>query len=279
MDNCYRFKNINYNSGIFDNFVDMTYVLLMENSKREKHVYNELNLFKPTKNVKIQYNRGFKNCSKDLCEQKSNWDIIHSTYNIFLDSIKNNYKNILILEDDFIVNNIIFDKYIIQDLKDIINNVRIDILLLGIFTSYIITQKSKIYKCGNKLNIPCGGTQGYIINYDAIVKFIKLYEMSCKQAKIFTNNGHIDWFYNSKHFDTYFYYKPLIIQPLEETENKKTSWNNLLSNIYIYIFNFNNTNKKELVKSYELLYKSNYFIIYILLILILIIIYLILYFI
>ena len=35
MVNCYRFKNIKNNKSIFDNFVDMTYVLLMENSKRE----------------------------------------------------------------------------------------------------------------------------------------------------------------------------------------------------------------------------------------------------
>ena len=54
MSNCYYFKNITYNKGLFDDFVDMTYVLLMENSIRESRVYNELNLFKPTKNVKIQ---------------------------------------------------------------------------------------------------------------------------------------------------------------------------------------------------------------------------------
>ena len=47
MDNinkrCYRLKTIYNEKGLYDDFIDMSYVLLMENSKREKHVYEQIN--------------------------------------------------------------------------------------------------------------------------------------------------------------------------------------------------------------------------------------------
>ena len=76
MDNinkrCYRFKTIYNEKGLYDDFIDMSYVLLMENSKREKHVYEQINKFQPTKKVNIQYNRGYKKCRKKLCGEKAN---------------------------------------------------------------------------------------------------------------------------------------------------------------------------------------------------------------
>ena len=44
-EKCYTFKNIYYKNGLYNKFIDMTYVLLLDNSKREKHVYEQLNKF------------------------------------------------------------------------------------------------------------------------------------------------------------------------------------------------------------------------------------------
>ena len=274
MSNCYYFKNITYNNGLFDDFVDMTYVLLMENSIRESRVYNELNLFKPSKNVKIQYNKGYKNCKKVLCNNKSNWDIMDSTYNIMLDAQKNNYNNILILEDDFVINDReLFNKNTIEDLKHIINTDNIDILLLGITSVYITLSNHKIHKCGGGVfNIPCGGTQGYITKKSLINKYIDLYKINCNEAIKLSNNGHIDWYYSSNKFNTYFYYKPLIVQSLDITENRTTTWNSIITDIFIDIFDLNNNDKNNLLRSYDNLYLFNYILIYLLIILIIIII-------
>ena len=72
---CYNFKNLSFNSVLFDSFVDMTYVLIMENSKREKNMYKELNLFKPTSKVKIQYKIGILNTIQKVKIEQISSDI------------------------------------------------------------------------------------------------------------------------------------------------------------------------------------------------------------
>ena len=47
------------------------------------------------------------------------------------------------------------------------------------------------------LNIPCGGTHGYIMNYNGMCKFLNYYEnLDCNVLSELSDNGHIDWFYN-----------------------------------------------------------------------------------
>ena len=56
------------------------------------------------------------------------------------------------------------------------------------------------------------------------------------------------------------------------TENRKNNWDNPLKNLYIQCFNLDTKNDEELVKSYEILYKSVKIITYFILFLISIII-------
>lgn len=268
----YSFKTIDFNCGLYDSFVDMTYVLLMENSEREKHVYEELEKFKPTEKVKVQYNKGYKKCKKTLCEKKANWDLFDAHYNVILDAYRNNYTNILILEDDFVINkNIIFNEDTINEISEFINNNEVDLYLLGIISPKF-NFNNKHQQCPDLFNIPCGGTHGYIMNYNGMRKFLNYYEnLDCNVLGELSDNGHIDWFYSNS-FNTYTYHKPLIVQPLEMTANRKDNWNNPLKNIYIKIFNLDTKNDKELVKSYETLYKSVKIITYFILFLISIII-------
>ena len=252
-ENCYTFKNIHYKNGLYDNFVDMTYILLLENSKREKHVYEQINKFQPTSKVKIQYNKGYKKCKKTLCNDSANWDLFDAHYNVILDAYKNEYKNILILEDDFVINeNLIFNKDVINDLNNFINDKCFDAYLLGIPTPKF-NFNNKHQKCPSLFNIHCGGTHGYFLTNRGIQKMINLYNnLDCNEAIESSNNGHIDWFYNK--LNTYTYYKPLIVQPVEMTENRKNNWNNILDNIYFKLFNLETTDDKEIVESYEKLY-------------------------
>ena len=272
---CYTFKIVNFDNSILDSFIDMTYVLVMENSKREKNMYKELNLFKPTKKVKIQYNKGFKNCKKKLYDYQTNWDLMDATYNVMLDTKKNDYKNILILEEDFIVNNNEITNKNIENIKNYITNEKIDVYLLGILSKRVDYTKNKHLKCRGGKEEFCGGTHGYIITNTGIDTFIHLYESgNYNLLEKISANGHIDWLYNSTYFKTYYYYKPLIIQPLEETENKKTTWDNLFDNIHINLFGLNMKNKINLIKSYDMLYFINHIVKYIMLFFLILFIYL-----
>ena len=94
------------------------------------------------------------------------------------------------------------------------------------------------------------------MNYNGMSKFLNYYEkLNCNVLSELSDNGHIDWFYSTS-FNTYTYHKPLIVQPLEMTENRKNNWDNPLKNLYIRCFNLDAKNDKELVKSYEILYKT-----------------------
>ena len=54
---CYKLDIKNYTKGLFDDSVDMTYVITMKNAtERHKTMLEQLDKFKPTKNVTIIYN-------------------------------------------------------------------------------------------------------------------------------------------------------------------------------------------------------------------------------
>ena len=105
VNKCYNFVKKQYTKGLFDTSVDVTYIITMVNSKRINSVNEQLQKYKPTKNIYIVENKGFKNCKKILPEQKSSYDLIDCFLQIFKHAEKENYNNILILEDDFIFSN------------------------------------------------------------------------------------------------------------------------------------------------------------------------------
>ena len=117
-------------------------------------------------------------------------------------------------------------------------------------------------KCLHR-KLPCGGTQGYITTDRGIKKFIELYESEDYDLiKNISDNGDIDWMYNDEYFKTYYYKIPLIIQPMEETENlSNTNFPEMIKDlvyslklVYINLFGLNSTNKEELIKNYDNLY-------------------------
>jgi hypothetical protein len=99
---CYNIEKLEFpKGGIFDGFVDATYIITMEGSQRSKDLYKKLKEFNPTKTVYISHNKGFKKCNKILYDKKVYFDVINSYFNVFYDSYKKKYNNILLLEDDY----------------------------------------------------------------------------------------------------------------------------------------------------------------------------------
>ena len=172
---CYYFKELNFNQGIFDDICDGCYVILLENSNREKMLYEQLNKYKPHKKIIIQYNKGFKKCNKLLYKQTTIYDINDAYYQIFKDSEFKNFKNILILEDDIIFDNKIKDKNIINDIKNLYKKYNIDIFNLGPF-NYIL---NPFFLIKNRFNckklLQASGVHAVIYNNKFKNKFIKSY--------------------------------------------------------------------------------------------------------
>ena len=120
--NCYKFEKRTYNSGFFDSFLDATYIITMTNSNRANNYEKQLREYIPTKYIYIVYNKGYKNCTKYLYKQESNYDLIDANLNIMNHSLNNNYNNILILEDDFIFNSYTITQETIEEIKNFFYN-------------------------------------------------------------------------------------------------------------------------------------------------------------
>ena len=230
--NCYYYKTINTSNDPILKNVDLTIILMMENSKRFNYDPFTLNLSKKTI---IQYNNGFRNCEKSEFITKSNEDINHAYYTCF--NYVKNLNNVLILEEDAEVLYYnrsyydIVDKYLAGDFEIFSFGNQ------GIFTKIDDNFYSSIYTCGAQAQVISKSKRQKLIS-----KFIE------KNFK-----GHIepDYFVKSVIFK-----RPLIVQLFPETENKR-NWGDsdtslverIISNISIKILR---TDKD--LKGWETLY-------------------------
>lgn len=194
--NCYYYKTINTSNDPILKNVDLTIILMMENSERFNYDPFILNLSKKTI---IQYNKGFKNCKKPDFITKSNEDINHAYYTCF--NYVKNLNNVLILEEDAEVLYYtrsyydIVDKYLSGDFAifSFGNN--------GIFTKIDDNFYSSRYTCGAQAQVISKSKRQELIG-----KFIK------KNFK-----GHIEPGYFVK---SVVFKRPLIVQLFPETENR-----------------------------------------------------------
>jgi hypothetical protein len=94
---CYRIEKLEFDNPLFTTFTT-TFLITMEESIRRKEYMYELQKWKPTKNVYILHNKGFRYCQKNNV-QNSAQDLWHANKEIF--KLTHNIKSqILILEDD-----------------------------------------------------------------------------------------------------------------------------------------------------------------------------------
>lgn len=253
MNKCYYYKIINNNKGIFNNIVDAVGILTMENSNREHQYMNQINKHNIHSNIHIQYNKGYINCNKELKKQNTLNDICDSYYTLFKYFINNNYDKVLILEDDFLLDDNI-NNYI-NDIEDFTNNNKFDAINLGagMFILNPLYINDKFKQCFMFMT-----THGIIYNRSYLLKYINMYE-----------NGEITNDYD-KYFifpkKLYIYEKPLVYQPIVKTTNS-SNWEimgiktqNILFLIYKLLNmkydNYENI-KKAWIKTYKLYYLIN----------------------
>jgi hypothetical protein len=214
---CYRFEKLEFKNALLD--IDATYVLHLENNGRIDSVKKQLNEFQPTKNVFILYNKGYKKCNKEGYIDTPQLDIVDAYLYIFKDVQKKNYKNILVLEDDFIFNDKIKNKTIQKNIMNFINNKNYDIYSLG-----MVPFLQKAYNNTTSICIIGGGAHSFIYSRECINKILQEDKRKIEDWDMYLQNN----------FRRYIYIEPLCYQLQTETENQKY-WDPRYRAISLYI--------------------------------------------
>lgn len=207
---CYRF--VEYSSvprGTFDSVIDCTYVLLMENSPREKSILKTIQDAQLTQRVRIQYNKGFRKCTKELPEQKPNFDLCHALQNVFKDALANEYERIVVLEDDCLFDERIRDPEVVGDLTTFLRDRDPEVYNLGTMI-FLTFPWAPLFQKHHRLLFG-SLTHAMIYNKKYMETVAQSIHMSTDFEPIF-------------HFSAFTYHKPLAYQLFTPTENSQEGW-------------------------------------------------------
>lgn len=220
MTECYNFNKIYFHDGLFNKTIDATYIINLENNGRLDDINNQLKSYHPTNVVYIVFNKGYKKCKKDKMIINSAYDLVDANLNIFKHAKKENYNNILILEDDFEFHPDIKKPFHINNINNFLIKKANTIFqyYLGCIPLIMIP-----YDKYNYLNKSIG---------THCVIFSKLHrnDILNRPQKDIT-----DWDrFNNMYYNRYAYYRPLCYQLFLETENS-TLWGVNESGLYSII--------------------------------------------
>lgn len=212
---CIRLEKKIFKKAMFQSSVDATYIIHLDGNGRLPSIEDQLNKFHPTNLVYIVFNKGYKNCQKVLPSQLPAFDLVDTFLYIFQHANENGFKNILVLEDDFI-----FASEIKQD--NHLNNINEFLIQkqnekMMYFLGCLLWLQLP-YNSHTGINLLSSGTHAVIYSYQA-----REYMLKKKIIPIF------DWdIYNNclTSITRYVYHKPLCYQLFPETDNSK-NWPSL----------------------------------------------------
>jgi len=233
---CYNFERLEFEKGgIFDGFVDATYIMTMKGSKRSEEVYKKLKEFNPTRIVYVVHNKGFKKCKKILYEQKIPYDVINSYYGALNHSYKMHYNNTIILEDDFEFDLELINQKTVSHIQKFFHDYK---------------DRTFFYNLGG---LPI------LLQYPFLIDFYhyKTWQTFPSHSIIYTRNVRdeilknvyyptekVEFFdlYITKKFESYVYKYPLCYQVFPDTEQSQL-WTNPFSKFIIHSTNLNKKSK------------------------------------
>lgn len=205
INNAIKLCHFTTTKGIFDDSVDVTYIIhLLGNVERTNNILFQLQKIKPTKQIYILLNKGYK--YKENIDNSAE-DLVNCNLEIFKHANLKKYNNILILEDDFVWLDI--DDNCTKDVNYFCNlhKNKEFLFYLGtipfIFYPYSFTIHKGVANIMTHSIIYSKIARNKILNYP-----IKIQD--------------IDLFLSSTNFDRYFYYYTLCGQTYTVTENSKT---------------------------------------------------------
>lgn len=210
---CYRFERHTFDiPGNFETCIDATYVLIMEGSPREDQIKKQVEQANITSTIIYQWNKGYKNCEKNLRVRKPNYDLEHALKNAFKHALRQGYKRIMVLEDDCEFCHRVRNPVIYDDVCRFIKKNNPDIYTFGSFFPIIN---------------PLGTSNHQRLFFNAGSHCIIYNEKYMKW--LLKNNcllGHVDLETN-RHWSKFTYKLPLAYQKAESTENTREGfgWN------------------------------------------------------
>jgi hypothetical protein len=218
---CYRFITRTYETSLFGDAVDATYIIHLKNNGRESSIEAQLSQTQPTNIVYVVENQGYKNCQKKLHEYKPAHDLTDAFLQVFRHADHHHYNNILILEDDYLF----------------APNVQKECSEIG---EFIKTKKEKfIYSLGCVPYLQSTGLSNHNRLYLSTGTHACIYSKQLREHVLSHKQCDItDWdvFHNFRS-TRYVYHKPLCYQIYSSTENSKHWYNplgaaTLLKNIH-----------------------------------------------
>tara|TARA_A100001015_G_scaffold317553_1_gene434847 strand:- start:2466 stop:3302 length:837 start_codon:yes stop_codon:yes gene_type:complete len=211
-----KVEEIQIDNAIFDSICDCTYVLLcIKNENRLNSVKKNIEILKPTKNVKLIFSKGYK---LNPNATKPNQDLYLSQIYIFDDAIKNNYERILFLEDDFFLRQPL-TSHQITSINQFLKKNNPSLYSLGSFIWP--TPLSYLQQHHNAINNRIGCTHALFYNKDAMEIIGSFFKNNSDNIDITIDSGLI---YIKKKLIISRYYKPLVYQLFTDTDNKKLGW-------------------------------------------------------
>ena len=256
-NNCYTYRSLELPSGKLDKCVDATIVLTMEKSDRHQQILKEVQTAGLTSNVFFQVNEGYKKCKKNIEKQSSEYDLNHALKTAFKFALNNNFKRILVLEDDCEFDHDSLAKpQTTADICSFMERVNPEVYNLGQPIGTVVPYGIKHVKMVGYVN----GTQSIMYNREHMLKRLETKDKT----------PHVDFALKECN-DKYAYYRPLTAQRFEETENSDT-WGEIfglsyfkISNIALNLFGF----RTNPIRGANLLYFSTLVAIYSIILLIL----------
>ena len=204
------------------NYVNVSYVLSLTNSKRREQFIKELEYFSPSQKVIIMYSEGYKETKRELVERTPGFDIRFShiaAAQYARDSAPG--QNIMIFEDDFFWNR---DEDLDKRFREIMHYINIDrnnvfhyylggIPYPSIRNLSILFRKhirGAIVACHAVIHTPRG-----------IDRTLELEPSGVKEHPDEVFPRFPDTFYRKK---SHYYYKPIAYQLFPKTDNQELSW-------------------------------------------------------
>jgi len=212
-EKCFTITPRSFSRGILDEFVDITYILTLSTSTRKLRFD-----IVPTKKIYIVTNKSYQICPKQLPDLTPSHDLVDAYLTILSHARRENFNNILILEDDFIFAKSFVSPGVLRKVKRVIERHEKDetpfFFNLGPLPYLFYPD---INELGIMRGLHIGCSQG-IIYSKRFQEDVMRKEMWIRKQK---SIKHWDTFIDD--YPSYFYWRPLCYQLFPKTHNQ-THW-------------------------------------------------------
>ena len=226
---CYSYEKLHFDQPIFT-FVQTAVILTMEDSDRLDRLKRELNDYPVCRSVIIQYNKGYKRCTKENVNSSSK-DILHAVIQAFKYAQKG---PIMILEDDVHFRSVIRNKA--REVEEFIQtNDNWEIYSLGSLPLFSVPTVS------NHVRVHYMGAAHACIFSDSMMKrmlepeYVNNVYLKMDQGFVLKMIPSTKDFVVSSKAKAYMFRIPLAVQPHEVTDNSKL-WMNSMTYYVIRMF-------------------------------------------